>query len=538
VIGLSLGIQAYVLYYAFHYGVLSGLLQWDDCAVILRGFENLAILAHTSSIVSALHGAIHFNIHAPISDAQTMAGLLLSGGQIWGPYLLSAAWLALVLIAILKTLDRRDWALAAATTLFILVQPLTIDALTYVKSDWKGGLLLVGALFLLNAGVEKARPDLKLFGAGLLGLSILSKLTAFYLPVLALGILLLFEWHHALIAICRRLGSAFGTQKALGPSFTLIPTDRRSFILCATIAVCPFLLFFVYQLRSTISYIRSAIGSSIWQDGLTTLERARFYSPLDRDGWATWGNLHVFFSVFVVAALWVAWRRRNLTYPVSLLIFVVIGTVFFVPLIAVHSSDHSFGATFLGAIMAATLITMEFIARSLPRWGSLCILAITLLIALPTALPFTNSSYYSDFSASNDEIRQLANTYDRVVDTMLEKVHPSPPHIIVLYDHLFAPHPNLAIKYFQKTGYLPTVDRVDELSDIVRSQLMEADFVLSIVPSPDQSGRLIPDLYPAYPISHDPARAEDVIHDLGRFDLIGAFGIRGGEIHLYNNHPK
>jgi hypothetical protein len=537
VIGLSLGIQAYVLYYAFHYGVLSGLLQWDDCAVILRGFENLDILAHTSSIVSALHGAIHFNIHAPLSDAQTMAGLLLAGGQIWGPYLLSAAWLALVLIAILKTLDRQDWALAAAITLFIVVQPLTINVLTYVKSDWTGGLLLVGALFLLNASVEKARPDLKLFGAGLLGLSILSKLTAFYLPVLALGILLLFEWHHALIAICRRLGSAFGTQKTFGPSFTLIPTDRRSFVLCATIALCPFLLFFVYQLRSIISYIRLAMGDSI-QDGFTTLERARYYSPLDRDGWATWGNLHVFFSVFVVAALWVAWRQRNLAYPVSLLIFAVIGTMFFVPLIPVHTSNHSFGATFLGVIAAATLISMEFIARSLSRWGSLCILAITLLITLPTVLPFTNSSYFSDFSASNDEIRQLAHTYDRVVDTMSEKFRAGPPHIIVLYDHLFAPHPNLAIKYFQKVGRLPTVDRVDELSDIARSQLMDADFVLSIVPSPEQSGQLIPGLYPAYPISRDPARAEDLIHGLGRFDLIGAFGIRGGEIHLYNNHLK
>lgn len=536
VVGLSLGIQAYVLYYAFHYGVLSGLLQWDDCAVILRGFENLDILAHTSSIVSALHGAIHFNIHAPLSDAQTMVGLLLAGGQIWGPFLLSAAWLALVLIAILKTLDRQDWALAAAITLFIVVQPLTISALTYVKSDWTGGLLLVGALFLLNASVEKPRPDLKLFGAGLLGLSILSKLTAFYLPVLALGILLLFEWHHALMAICRRLGS--GTQKTFEPRFTLVPNDRRSFILCATIAVCPFLLFFVYQLRSIISYIRSAISDSFWQDGFTTLERVRFYSPLDRDGWATWGHLHVFFSVFVVAALWVAWRQRNLAYPVSLLIFAVIGMVFFVPLIAVQSSNYSFGATFLGVIAAATLIAMEFIARSLPRWGSLCILAITLLIALPTVLPFTNSSYYSYFSATNDEIRQLANTYDRIVDTMLQKVHPGSPHIIVLYDHVFAPHPNLAIKYFQKAGHLPVVDRVDELSDMVRSQLMDADFVLSIVPSPEQSGQLIPGLYPAYPISHDPARAEDLIHGLGRFDLIGAFGIRGGEIHLYNNHLK
>jgi hypothetical protein len=41
----------------------------------------------------------------------------------------------------------------------------------------------------MNAGVERNRPDWKVFAAGLLGISILSKLTALYLPVLALAIL-------------------------------------------------------------------------------------------------------------------------------------------------------------------------------------------------------------------------------------------------------------------------------------------------------------------------------------------------------------
>jgi hypothetical protein len=111
---LALGLQAYVFYYAVHYGVLRGLLQCDDCVIILRGFENLDLLAHSRSVLGVLLAARHFDIHAPISDVQTMVGLLLSGGEIWGPYLLNATWLALALFAILSTIDRGNRALAVS----------------------------------------------------------------------------------------------------------------------------------------------------------------------------------------------------------------------------------------------------------------------------------------------------------------------------------------------------------------------------------------------------------------------------------------
>jgi hypothetical protein len=161
--GVALGLQAYVFYYAVHYGVLSGLLQWDDCIIVLRGFENLDLLAHSQSVLGLLHAVRHFKIHAPISDVQTIVGLLLSGSQIWGPYLLNATWLALTLFAILSTIDRDNRALAASAGLFILVQPVVINALTYIDSDWTGGPLLAGALVVMNAGFERNRSDWKVF---------------------------------------------------------------------------------------------------------------------------------------------------------------------------------------------------------------------------------------------------------------------------------------------------------------------------------------------------------------------------------------
>jgi hypothetical protein len=105
---------------------------------------------------------------------------------------------------------------------------------------------------------------------------------------------------------------------------------------------------------------------------------------------------------------------------------------------------------------------------------------------------------------------------------------------LFFFDHMFAPHPNIAIKYFQKTGQLPKVDRVDDLADPnVESLLSSADFVLAMAPNSKPTAQPIPHLYPLYPISHDPGRADDVVQALGKFSSIGTFPVRGGEIHLY-----
>ena len=205
-IGLSASLQVPLLYYEFHYGALSGLLQWDDCAIVLRGLENLDRLVHATTgwgLVRAIYG---LDVHSPLTDIQTMVGLLISGGQAWGPYLLDATWLSLTLAAILHTLDRRHWLLAIVIVIVVVGQPLTLNSLVNVKSDWSGGLLMSGSLFLLARGAVTGRQDQKMQGAALLGLATLSKLTAFYLPVVAAAALLMFEWYSAMLKIPDRAG--------------------------------------------------------------------------------------------------------------------------------------------------------------------------------------------------------------------------------------------------------------------------------------------------------------------------------------------
>ena len=534
-IGLSACLQLLVLYYELHNGTLSGLLQWDDCAIVLRGLENLDRLVHATSGWSFAHAIYGLDLHSPLTDVQTMAGLLISGGHGWGPYLLNATWLILTLAALLHTVDRRRWLLAIALVFVVVCQPLTLNALANVKSDWSGGLLMAGALFLLARGAITGREDQKVQGAALLALASLSKLTAFYMPIVGAAALVLFEWHSAILKILDRTGEAKraddGTWSTLGHGFRSI--DRRALALRLSVGVGPFVLFFIYKWRPTLIYIKGAM-SSVWTDGLTVFGRAQFYGPYGRDSWREWGNLHIFFLVFIFAALLLAWRRRDRAYPSTLLVLSVIGTMLLIPVLLAPASDHSFASTFLGAILGATLVSVDYLIRTQNGIRAWIIVVVALLIGLPATWPLTNSNYYSRYRITGTELRQLSATYGRIVDAMITGSREEKPGVVVFFDNDFAPHPNLAIGYYRLTGRFPRVGRVDDLSEkswLV--QLTEADFALTFVPDSGQKSGVASWLYPPYPISEDPARAEDVVHAYGNFHSLTVFPVPGGEIHLY-----
>ena len=45
----AITLQFFILYYQLNYGALAGLIPWDDCAIVLRGLENLANVAQAHS---------------------------------------------------------------------------------------------------------------------------------------------------------------------------------------------------------------------------------------------------------------------------------------------------------------------------------------------------------------------------------------------------------------------------------------------------------------------------------------------------------
>lgn len=540
VLGLSLSMEAVVLYHAFHYGLLSGLPQWDDCGIILRGLSNLDRLEHATSVYRLLR-ALHLEIHAPLADLQTIMGLLLSGGDIHGPYLLSATWLALLLWGILKTYSGRDRVLSTIVVALVLIQPLTLNTLEDLKSDWAGGLLTAGALFVMTRGAQTQRSDLKLFGSVLLGLAVLSKLTAFYMPIIAIGVVLLLELYSVGLQVQRRPATSAAAHAPPGPfrrqggildaGVILQALELRSLGWRALIAAGPFLLFFLASLGSIVSYIGGAM-SSTWKDGLTVPERLQYYGPLGTDSWTEWGNLHIFLLVFAAPALLLAWRRRERALPLALLVHACVAAMFLLPLAVAPASNHSWASPLVGVALSAMLLSVDYLVRSMPASGGLAVGAVALLVALPAPLPLKTSAYYSQFPVTSAELRQYAGTYEQIVDAMIVHSRRPSPHIVVFYDLLFAPHPNLAIGYFHRTGQLPVVQRVDKLSDVSAAALRaDADYALTIVPS--RGATQVRGLFPLYPISQDPGSAENVVHAAG-FLALGTFAVPGGEIHLYS----
>ncbi len=528
-------VQAYVLYYAFNYGVLSGLMQWDDCAVFLRGLINLDFIAHLHSGYAMLRNIPNLNIHAPLSDVQTIAGLLLSGGREWGPFALNVLPIIVALCAILFVSGRLDDALMAALLIFVLLQPLTINSLTYIKSDWKGGVLIAAAVFLLNEAAERGSTRLKLAGAAILGFAITSKLTAFYLPVFAVAILAIFELYALRVRRAAWHGDAsHDAERAVRPLYGR--HDVRVLAQCVALAVLPFTLFFVVYAKPTIQYIRYDLAGT-WDDGLTTLARAVYYSPLSADGAAAWGTLHVFFGLFAAACVAIAVARRSYRYLLSLMCVLVVALMFLAPLAVPKTSNITFSATLLGVVMGGTLIAICTFARALPRWGGVAALAVVVPLALHTQLPLSDSAYGPANGPAPAQLRELESTYQDIVSDFQTSAS-ARPTVLVFYFDLFAPHLNLSILYFQRTGRLLSVARVDDLSNAsaLRARLARTEYALTFVPAAGQQfSRRMGRGNVHIPLSMRPSMADEFVAGQPRFELIRRVPSDDGEIRIYRN---
>ena len=138
---------------------------------------------------------------------------------------------------------------------------------------------MAAAMFVLFDAAEESSNYSRAVGAALLGLMSITKLTAFYLPVLALGVFLVFEFYGAL----KRRLAAKEASKLSWTTFKDVFKDlgaiSRQRTLCEALILLPYLFFFLYKHKELLGYIRFALGP-MWADGLTVSERLVFYSPL------------------------------------------------------------------------------------------------------------------------------------------------------------------------------------------------------------------------------------------------------------------
>jgi hypothetical protein len=535
----AFALQVYALYFQLNYGALVGLIPWDDCAVVLRALENIDKFAQAHTLWDILHSARRLDIHAPVSDLQSIVGLLLSGGATWGPYLLNVCGICFAIYAISTTFALRDPVLFAACALLLLLQPITFSALTELKSDWQGGIFAAAALFVLFDSAEANNEKGRMMGASLLSLMLLTKMTAFYMPLLALGVFAAFEFYGALKLKSAAKGMPHLTFEIENKLVWRWRDGVRARVGCVAVILVPYLFFFYYSHGALIAYIRNALGP-LFTDGLTIPERLLYYvrgnpwydySPaMGTD--APWGGPIYTFVPFLAAALLVAFRRRAWLHILACGGVLAVSATFLVPLALARTSNISFGAPFFGTIIGGTLIAIRIFVANTYGWSPSAVLIATLALALPGHLPLSPPRDLMGSPLGRSEIHNYESIYNDITERIAQLRTSRRPAVVFTFELFVAPYPNLSIRYFRHTGDFLTLNRIDDLNaGDTPTLLAEADFAVTIAPTGGAS--TVPNVAGNFPTSSDPASGDSRVRGSGRYVLVTRYPMQGAEISLY-----
>ncbi len=528
-------LQAYVLYYMLHYDSLLGLVPWDDCAILLRGLQNINRFAQAHTVLGLGIAAARIDIHAALSDIQTLLGLLLTGGQSWGPYALGIGYIFIVIAALHRTAALKNSWFFFAAMVFMLLQPITLRALGEVKSDWLAGIYLAAAMFVLFDAAEEDDDKSQWVGAGLLSLALLSKLTAVYMPVVMLAVFLGFDVYralrHAHFAVKSRTRPAGATEWTLAYLQGL-----RHRLLHVAIILVPFLLFFLHNAKSLINYIRESTGP-IWRDHYTTMQRLLFYLPVDGQGAITWGWLHVAFILFGLAATVTAAMRRAWLHMLVIAGVVALPLLLLAPLTLVGTSGITFGAPFFGAVVGASLVCMRIFTINAPKTASVAAPLLLIAVILPATLPLGAARDVGFSHLTTEQRLYYKSIYEDMAGRIAVTATKATPSAVFMFDYRPAPYPNLALLYFEHTRRLMAVDRVDDLADPrVPKALQGADFVVTATPNDMKRG--MGDMSVKFAASRDLTAGDALVRNSAYFAEVTTYPVPEGEIRLYRAIPR
>jgi hypothetical protein len=521
--GIVILLQAYTLYYLLTYGSLIGLIPWDDCAIILRGITNIDVFAHATSILGGAASVFRLDVHSPTSDIQTMIGLVMTGGATWGPYALNAVYLLVCLYLLSKTAGLKSSLAFWLVTALLLTQPLTFSALSELKSDWQGGLLMAAAIFILFDAQEADSDTQRFAGSSVLSLALLTKMTSVYMPILAAGIFIAMESYGAL-RTASMPGAGFKIADAPKAIGNQAARTWRVQLICLTVILVPFLVFFVYQFQHLTDYIQNGLSLK-WRDGFSLHQRFDFYRPRHNPGW---GRLHELFAGFFLLALIAAAVRRNWLHVLACLGVLAIAIVFVIPLLLAPTSNFSFSAAFLGTLIGGTLVAMRILTTNAAGLGAAISAVVILIAALTTAMPqrppMPDRAYAQRYQAM----------YNDMLDKMLKTERSDHPKVAFAVEVYAAPFPNLFILHFRRTARLLRLDRADELKDAA-ALASGADYVVTMTQTPGLVR--VPDVSMNYPISADLAAADRAVTASGHYERLSDYPVRGGTLHFYMRLP-
>jgi len=530
IVALPIILQAAVFYYSVNYGILRGPLVRDDAYTTLQALERISSFLIADSFAVNLRRIVHLWFHSPIANMQTGGALLLSGGNLLAAFALNFWCLSLSLYFLLARSRLESAPLKLAITLLVALQPLAIASLLFIKADFKGGLFMAAGIFLLYRAVECNDSKLKIFGAASLSLAVIAKTTAFYGPIFALGILILFE----IYAFVQQ----WEESKSLFDARARVAAELRVLAVCVVIVTTPYLFFFSLRAKDYVEYIRFGL-SAVWADGLTVLDRAWYYSPASSDGAALWGKLHLEFLLFTITALAISIIRRNFSSALLLVMLCFAMGVYALPLVFARTSNMEYAGTAIGVVLGSTLVAIMIVVKSSDQWRAYAVMTAVILFTLFTRMPldfdpptFGGAPQVDRFTKL--EMEELGRAYQQIAGTIAAQTDKAQPVVTVFFHHTAAVPPNLSIEYFRRTANFLDLKDVWNLSDdkAVSSALKASDFLLAIIPA-DPNKTYVPGMNSVFPISADPGQADRCIAAKSFLERSGSYPIPGGAIRLY-----
>ncbi|MBT2298869.1 hypothetical protein J7E70_00180 [Variovorax paradoxus] len=252
-----------VMGYLVREGRLSIVPIYDDVAYLVDGLKRLAVLDRSGIGGFLLDLGVH-PAHSPFSALASTFGFLLSGGAVWGPYLLNSAWVFIaagLALAALRDLDA--WA-RIGIIVAILAAPIFGGMVTEFRPDPVWGLL-VGLSVAIMATIDIAHaPSSRLFILGLLfGAAILAKPTAAPASVVVLG-----------VGFTVQLGLSLINQADW--SIRSVARKVAIVILGTGLFVAPYI---VTSGREILAYVLAVMGSEseVWKTNTSTFGHLTYY---------------------------------------------------------------------------------------------------------------------------------------------------------------------------------------------------------------------------------------------------------------------
>lgn len=285
----------------FHVLAVMGYLQrsgrlaivpiYDDVVYLIDGLRRLEVLER-SGLTGFIGSFFSLPAHSPFNTLSATFGLLLSGGAVWGAYLLNAGWVFVIVGLALLVLRNAGNGGQLGIVLAILATPIFGSVVAEFRPDPVWGLLL-GFSLALTASVDVTLlRTSRLLGLGLLfGAAVLAKPTAAPATVVVLGAG--FVAQMALTLILQRRWSARLFVRAL-----LIVTAG------AVLFIAPYAITNGLEI---LSYIRTVMRAdiSVWGVQASLSEHITFYlnkgAGTSMLGWVWYWMVPIYaFSVFVL----------------------------------------------------------------------------------------------------------------------------------------------------------------------------------------------------------------------------------------------